>query len=1353
MDEPSLQLVSEIATRLAERTRPNKDFILKSLRQATDALSELKQSPQPKTAKEVKASKKREAALKSLANAVVSGGLLQHADRDVRLRVAICVTDLFRLMAPEPPFEDKHLRDAFKLIISLFADLADTASPFFSKRAKVLETVAQLRCCVIMLEINCIDLVLEMFNTFFSVARDEHHDSLIRAMISIMINILSESEGASQQLLTVILRNIVKQKQDAAYQLAASVIETCAQEDELNPLVCGFLTSCIHDRDAMDSELKEYYHEIFFKVVWCAPQMLLDVVPTLMKELLADEVDVRIKTVKLVGKLFARPEHHGALKYHELFVEFVKKFCDKSVDVRISALQCAKTIYLENPYARESHGNEIITCIEDRLSDFDDQVRKQAVLVACDIFRSNLTTDPSKLMKLLSQATERLRDIKMNVRKSSLQKLIMVYQDYCKKCYEGSMTISNHFEEIPCKIMMLCYNKDCKEFRSQHMEFVLADDLFPKDLPVVERINHWIHMFSLFSFSHERLLNTILTHKRRFQNEMKNYLAMRKKSKEICSEERQKKIESMFTKMAAFFPDSHKAEECLHKLNQIKDNSVFKSLEKLLEEQAFTTVEQNMKDKHLVIGDNIPNYEFLRPLLSKCSDNIFSSEHVQCILDYLSNNENGNKDLEDSSANLLLAIVRNFPSMMKGLEKQFQKLLEQISPVNDKLIDVIAKAGSHMSFNHSDIFPFLKRICFDGTRRQAKFACSAIAALSYEQSVFKKLYEELIDSLYSEWNVPTILQSMGCIAQYCVSNFETRDEEITSYICQNIIQMEHSDDGHDATSFPDISQCSKSCQLKIYGLKALVKIYLHYKGSHVEHNINGLLDILSRMLRESDNFFSTSTSSCENDKAHIRLAAAKAILRLARKWDFHITPEIFRFTILIAKDSSLFVRSTFLNKTQKLLKEHKLPIRFACAFALEDMQYQNYKYMTEFIKDYSIVAGRRQTSVVPGAIVDYPAYILVFLIHVLARNNDFPVEVCEDEKVYADLCSPLFFILQVLVDVSIVDGDLDIVNVAVLHVFSIFRAIRKVEDAVDVQMTTLHMLAEIGIFALNKLNHGGISVLKNPGQVLLPSSLYRASSKCPVSFFDENFLSRVFHVLKKSTLPHGYAQKTAKSLPKHGHKVQQDVLKSNINIYGVLDLASKPDDLSRREIANDKSVRPNIPSKKRKKSETMSGSGSVGLHECSMIEKRQKLASKHSGKAIDRNLLSSSDPVRSESHGQTRKSKRAAASTLKNAVTSSNHTVEPFKCPRTKLKDTYGSKKNDILADVSNKSHFSLRGPDEYSSVNSIQATVTRSLATKEGTPLNSENTNVNERGKYTETPASGVVNTKTYAVRTRRKV
>lgn len=50
-------------------------------------------------------------------------------------------------------------------------------------------------------------------------------------------------------------------------------------------------------------------------------------------------------------------------------------------------------------------------------------------------------------------------------------------------------------------------------------------------------------------------------------------------------------------------------------------------------------------------------------------------------------------------------------------------------------------------------------------------------------------------------------------------------------------------------------------------------------------------------------------------------------------------------------------------------------------------------------------------------------------------------------------------------------------------------------------MQKLHMVAEIGVFTLNALNHGEISISQAPRQVLLPSSLYRVRlTKNDVSF-------------------------------------------------------------------------------------------------------------------------------------------------------------------------------------------------------------------------------------------------------------
>ncbi|XP_062146872.1 sister chromatid cohesion protein PDS5 homolog B isoform X4 [Alnus glutinosa] len=1241
MAESALHLVSEIGAQLGRQTRSGKDSILKSLKQVANALSEIEQPSSREAAKKLEATKKLEVAIKPLRKAILQS-LLQHKDKEVRLLVAICISEMFRVMAPEPPFEDKYLRDIFKLIVSTFSELADSASPFFSRRVKILETVAQCKCCVIMLDIDCNDLVLEMFNVFFSVVRENHQQSLINHIMSIMTHILNEE--TSQTVLDVILRNLVKEGK-------------------------------------------------------CAPQMLLAVIPNLTHELLTDQVDVRIKAVNLIGKLLALPKHHVAQDYHDLFVEFLKRFSDKSVEVRVSALQCVKAFYMANPSGAESH--EVLTAIEDRLLDFDDRVRTQAVIVACDLAQSNLKfVSP----KLISQATERLRDKKVSVRKKALHKLVEVYRNYCNKCSEGHMTISDHFEQIPCKILMLCYDKDCKEFRSQNMELVLAEDLFPALLSVEERTRHWIHLFSLFTPLHVKAFSSILSQKRRLQKELQIYLALRREEKENGSEETQNRIKASIMKMAAFFPDPSKAEDSFHKLNQMKDNNTFKTLASLLDELQIRDA-QTTRDKFLkTIGGRHPQYEFLCSLSSKCSYNIFGSDHIQCILDYLSSNRSGNKLLEASSANLLLAIISIYPSLLRGSEVQLQMLMEKNSQINDKLIEVLAKAGPHLSLKLSDIYPILERVCLEGSRMQAKFAVAAIAALAgvSEQFFFSELCKELVDSLHSRRNIPTVLQSLGCIAQYSVSTFEAQDGEITSYINEKIFQVDASDD---LNSFNDTYGCSNSCKLKIYGLKTLIKSFLPHRATRIRQKINEVLDILSKMLQKGGAF--DGVISCESDKAHIRLAAAKSVLQLSKRWDLHISTEIFRFTILTAKDSSFFVRRLFLDKTHKLLKEHAIPSRYACAFALatsdrlKDLQDNSFKYMAEFIKEYSREARIRQASAAQGgSITDYPAYIVVFLIYLLAHDTGFPHENCQDEELYVQFCSPLFHLLEALVSITIVDGDRDLVNDAHLLLLSIFRAIKKAEDVVDAQNTPkLHILADIGFSFVTSLNHNGVSSSHAPALILLPSSLYRANSGCLTrSSFDDCLLEKIIHMFKScSSLP-------ISSLPKRGRKCQEDDTQSKIIKNNTLNLAhGKQLDLSTTGTETQKNVSQYISvGHRRKRAVSSTASDSVGLRECSTIN-HQHGASKKSEKNLEKELLSSScdsvtlRPSLAESHPSIQILERNAPSFKENLRDSSSIIAEPSNYLRAKLKDpcniTYDSGEVEVLCLETESCETTSNGP------------------------------------------------------------
>jgi sister-chromatid-cohesion protein PDS5 len=49
--------------------------------------------------------------------------------------------------------------------------LDDVDSPSFSSRVNILETVAKVRSCVVMLDLDCDDLITKMFEIFFTTIR------------------------------------------------------------------------------------------------------------------------------------------------------------------------------------------------------------------------------------------------------------------------------------------------------------------------------------------------------------------------------------------------------------------------------------------------------------------------------------------------------------------------------------------------------------------------------------------------------------------------------------------------------------------------------------------------------------------------------------------------------------------------------------------------------------------------------------------------------------------------------------------------------------------------------------------------------------------------------------------------------------------------------------------------------------------------------------------------------------------------------------------------------------------------------------------------------------------------------
>ncbi|PNX86480.1 sister chromatid cohesion PDS5-like protein, partial [Trifolium pratense] len=130
------------------------------MQQATACLADLDQSPLTTTRD----------SMNPFFNAIVKPELLKHQDKDVKLLVATCICEITRITAPEPPYNDEILKDIFRLTVSTFSGLSDTNGPSFGRRVVILETLAKYRSCVVMLDLECDDLVNEIFNTFVAVA-------------------------------------------------------------------------------------------------------------------------------------------------------------------------------------------------------------------------------------------------------------------------------------------------------------------------------------------------------------------------------------------------------------------------------------------------------------------------------------------------------------------------------------------------------------------------------------------------------------------------------------------------------------------------------------------------------------------------------------------------------------------------------------------------------------------------------------------------------------------------------------------------------------------------------------------------------------------------------------------------------------------------------------------------------------------------------------------------------------------------------------------------------------------------------------------------------------------------------
>ncbi|KAG6728148.1 hypothetical protein I3842_02G158800 [Carya illinoinensis] len=184
--------------------------------------------------------------------ALIANELLTHSEMDVKVSVASCLTEITRITAPDAPYNDDQMKEIFHLTVAAFEQLPHVSSRCYTKAVSILETVAKVRSCLVMLDLECDSLVVEMFQNFLKGLRSNQPDTVFSAMETIMTLVIDESEEISSDLLVPLLATVKKENETASpieWELGERIITNCAVK----------LKHCLKEAvQSMDIALDEY---------------------------------------------------------------------------------------------------------------------------------------------------------------------------------------------------------------------------------------------------------------------------------------------------------------------------------------------------------------------------------------------------------------------------------------------------------------------------------------------------------------------------------------------------------------------------------------------------------------------------------------------------------------------------------------------------------------------------------------------------------------------------------------------------------------------------------------------------------------------------------------------------------------------------------------------------------------------------------------------------------------------------------------------------------------------------------------------------------------------------------------
>ncbi|KAJ8446445.1 hypothetical protein Cgig2_019338 [Carnegiea gigantea] len=126
-------------------------------------------------------------ALVPIKGILISEVFTNQVDLDVQISLALCLAELVRITTKNSSFEDELMKKAFRVIVSSFEALSDSADISYRKRLRILESMTRVNSYVVLLDLECDAFVLDFFRHLLASTKGENSPIMLACIYRLLV--------------------------------------------------------------------------------------------------------------------------------------------------------------------------------------------------------------------------------------------------------------------------------------------------------------------------------------------------------------------------------------------------------------------------------------------------------------------------------------------------------------------------------------------------------------------------------------------------------------------------------------------------------------------------------------------------------------------------------------------------------------------------------------------------------------------------------------------------------------------------------------------------------------------------------------------------------------------------------------------------------------------------------------------------------------------------------------------------------------------------------------------------------------------------------------------------------------